>query len=431
MGRKNRRGAARRVEAERQRPGSGRDRMPLTLPGRAGIGWEAEELPGAGITGNPALLTALYRENWLAKRIIDMPSEDMTRAWYELDTELGPEEMEALRRLEARHEIRREITNAIRWARLYGGACALMVLRGQEDRLDRPLDPDSILPGDFQGLLIRDRISGVSPGPELEADLDDPDYGYPAFYDFETETGGPLRVHHSRVLRFIGRDLPGNEEAAEQYWGASELEHIHGELRKRSETSANIARLVFQANVTTLKMSDFGEVLAMGTDGQRRRVLEAMEEQNRMRNSFGLQLLSAGDTYENHPYSFSGLSEVYEAFMMDMAGAAGIPATRLFGRSPQGMNATGESDMKNYYELIDQMRERHLRPALERLLPVMALSLWGFLPRRLEIVFPSLMTADPTAEADIRAKNTDTLIRAAEAGLLTREEARERVLACL
>ena len=66
--------------------------------------------------------------------------------------------------------------------------------------------------------------------------------------------------------------------------------------------------------------------------------------------------------------------------MMDVAGAAEIPATKLFGRSPQGFQSTGESDLRNYYEMVAGLQERHLRPALDRLLPVMAMSCWGFLP---------------------------------------------------
>lgn len=58
-------------------------------------------------------------------------------------------------------------------------------------------------------------------------------------------------------------------------------------------------------------------------------------------SNFGLQVLSAEDAFENHPYSFSGLADIYEKFMSDMAGAAEIPATKLYGRSPDGMNATG------------------------------------------------------------------------------------------
>ena len=367
----------------------------------------------------------MYRESWLTMRIIDMPSEDMTRSWYRLSTALPEEALQELRRLEARHSVKQEITNAIRWARLYGGSLALMVLRGEEDRLDRPLDPDLLLPDCFQGLLVLDRAQGIEPSAELVSDLEDPDFGLPESYTVHLETEGysAVRLHHSRVLRFIGRELPRTEAVREDYWGASEIEHLRDELQKRSAASANIAQLIFQANVTTLKMGDFGELLNSGTDLQKARVMEAMGIENRFRTSFGVQVLSKEDSLENHPYSFAGLSEIYEQFMMDMAGAAEIPATRLFGRSPQGMNATGESDLKNYYELIAQMQERHLRPALEKLLPVMAVSCWGYVPADLEIFFEPVVTTGPLDRVQMLEKLTSSVVTAFGAGLLTREQA--------
>ncbi len=377
------------------------------------------------LTSDPELLTVLYRESWLTMRIIDMPSEDMTRAWYRLSTALPEADLQALRRLEARHSVKQEVTNAIRCARLYVGALALMVIRGEENRLDQPLNPDFLLPDCFQGLLVLDRAQGISPSSELVSDLDDPDFGLPVSYTvhLDTENYRTVTLHHSRVLRFIGRELPRTETVRENYWGASEMEHIWDELQKRSAASANIAQLIFQANITTLRMSDFGELLSAGTDQQRRNMEEAMQLENRLRTSFGLQLLSRDDSLENHAYSFTGLGEIYEQFMMDMAGASEIPATRLFGRSPQGMNATGESDLKNYYELIAQMQERHLRPALEKLLPVMALSCWGFVPSDMEILFEPVMTTGLGERAEIMERLSAPVIDAFSAGLLTREQA--------
>ena len=379
----------------------------------------------SGLTADPERLTAMYRESWLTMRIIDMPSEDMTRAWYRLSTSLPEEALRELSRLEAKHSVKQEITSAIRWARLYGGALAVMVIRGEEDRLDRPLDMDLLLPDCFQGLLVLDRAQGIQPSAELVQDLDDPDFGLPLSYtvDLDTEAYRTVTIHHSRVLRFTGRELPRCEAVRENFWGASEMEHIHDELLKRSAASANIAQLIFQANITTLKMSDYGEVLNCGTDQQRRNVEEAMSLENRFRTSYGLQLLSKDDSLENHAYSFAGLSEIYEQFMMDMSGAAEIPATRLFGRSPQGMNATGESDLRNYYELIAQMQERHLRPALEKLLPVMAVSCWGFVPKDLEITFEPIMTTGPAERAELAQKLAADVIQAYQSGLLTKEEA--------
>ena len=213
------------------------------------------------------------------------------------------------------------------------------------------------------------------------------------------------------------------ETIREEYWGASEMEHIRDELLKRSAASANIAQLIFQANITILKMSDYGDVINSGTEEQKRSLLQAMSMENRFRTSFGVQLLSKEDSFETHACSFAGLSEIYEQFMMDMAGAAEIPATKLFGRSPQGMNATGESDLRNYYDMIASLQERQLRPALEKLLPVMAVSCWGWVPEGLDIVFEPAMTASPMERAELSEKLSAPVIEAFRAGLLTREQA--------
>ncbi len=371
------------------------------------------------------LLTTTYRVSWLAKRIIDMPSEDMTRAWYSLSTSLPDVSLDDMKRLEAIHSVKQELTNAIRWGRLYGGAIALMVIRGEEDKLDQPLDMDMLLPDCFQGLLVLDRTQGIEPSLELVKDLDDPDFGLPAYYtvDLEMDDLHSVRIHHSRILRFIGRELPRSETVAENYWGASELEHIWDELQKRSAASANIAQLIFQANITTLKMGDLGANLAYGSDRLRSSVIETLQNENRLRTSYGLQVMSADDSLENHSYSFTGLSDIYEAFMMDMAGAAEIPATKLFGRSPQGLNATGEADLRNYYDMIAQMQERTLRPALDKLLPVMALSCWGYVPEELTIVFEPVMTSSPAERAELVQKLSGDVIEGDKCGLFTREQA--------
>ena len=383
----------------------------------------------SNLTSRSELLTVTYRESWLAKRIIDMPSEDMTRAWYSLSTTLPEEALHRLYRLEAVHSVKQEITNAIRWARLYGGSIALMVIRGDEDKLDQPLDMDMLLPDCFQGLLVLDRAQGIEPSLELVSDLDDPDFGLPMYYtvNLEMEELTSVRIHHSRILRFIGRELPHMEMVSENYWGASELEHIWDELQKRSATSANIAQLIFQANITTLKMGDLGEHLAYGSNKLQSKVMETLQNENRLRTSYGIQLMSAEDSLETHAYTFSGLSDVYESFMMDMAGAAEIPATKLFGRSPQGMNSTGEADLRNYYDLIAQMQERNLRPALEKLLPVMAISCWGYAPEDMEIVFEPVMTTSPAERAELVQKLSTDVIQAFQAGLLTREQALEEL----
>ena len=306
-----------------------------------------------------------------------------------------------------------------------------MVIRGEERNLEQPLDVEGLAPGCFQGLLVLDRAQGITPSLELETDLDDPDFGLPKYYTVDADLGErtSMTIHHSRLLRFTGRELPRMETVGENYWGASELEHIWDELQKRSATSANIAQLVFQANITTLKMGDFGDGVGMGTMEAKEAIRNLIAEENRFRTSFGLQLLSKDDSMENHSYSFAGLSEVYEAFMMDIAGAAEIPATKLFGRSPQGFQSTGEADMRNYYEMIAGLQERHLRPALERLLPVMAVSCFGYLPENLDFIFNPLATETPEQRAELVDRLSASVIEAYKAGMISRESAVEELKA--
>ena len=385
------------------------------------------------LTRDITALTNTYRGSWLAKKIIDMPAEDMTRNWYTLSTAMPMEELQILKELEARHSVKQEMTNAIRWARLYGGSLALIVAEEAfNDDLSKPLDTELLLPDCFQGLWVLDRTQGITPSIELETDLEDPDYGLPMYYTVDMEIDGivtPVNIHHSRVLRFTGRELPARETIREDFWGASELEHIMDELMRRESASANIAQLIFQANVTTLKSEGAVGTLTMGTNEAKEGLMRAVEIENQMRTSYGIQLLGSGDDMENMPYNFGGLSDIYEQFMMDMAGAAEIPATKLFGRSPDGMNATGESDLRNYYEAIRSLQERMLRPALEKLLPIMAISCWGEVPEDMKIVFEPVMTISMKDQIEMAEKLMGIMKTGVETGIMSVAEARDEMKA--
>lgn len=397
----------------------------------AGLG-EASPLMNSGTFTRSGLsyqidkLTTMYRECSLAKRIIDMPSEEMTRAWYTLESaQIDEKDLSQMRALEAKHNIKQEITNGIRWARLYGGSIAIMVTNDDEYGMDEPLDPNNLYPGCFKGLYIADRTQGITPSIELEDNLNDPDYGLPKYYDVDLDDGEirSVRIHHSRILRFCGRELPHVEMVRNYFWGASELEHSMDEIMQYLATSENIGQLIFQANLLTLKMGNFGSDLLYGSDRMKENIVETIKAENRIRSSYGVQIMSAEDSMENHPYNFGGVAEVKESFMMDVAGAAEIPATILFGRSPQGMNATGEADIRNYYDKIAQQQERVLRPVLEKLLPVMAMSCWGFVPNDLKISFNPVMTISPREKSSLSKESTEEVLAVYKSGLITKEQA--------
>lgn len=391
---------------------------------------QATQYPLTRLTQNYQLLTSLYRDNWITQNIISTIPDDMVRKWYTVSGDASPDRLDTLRRLERRTHIRKSILDGTYWGRLYGGAAGIIMIRGQDD-LSQPLDMDLILPGTFSGLRILDRWSGIYPDLGLVTDPADPDFGLPESYTIRDEASGTLvsQVHHSWIVRFIGRPLPYYEEVAELYWGESELEAIYSELIKRDNVSSNIAALTFRANVNYLETDNLNQMLATNNTEAQRRFWATLQAQSVVESNFGTRLVNKGDVMHNAQYTFTGLPEVYDRVMMDVAGAARTPVTKLFGRSPAGMNATGESDMVNYYDYIDGLRENRLRPILERLLPIMALSAWGEVPDDLDVDFPPLQTPDSGEIADIVEKETQAILSVYQSDLIDAATAQKELKA--
>lgn len=376
------------------------------------------------LTQQYALMDALYRGDWIANRIITTIPEDMTKNWFKLTCTISPEQLAVIENVQRKTHVRERIREGLRWGRLYGGAAAVMMVKGQEDMLEEPLDMDMIMPGDFKGLIVCDRWNGVFPSSELVEDINDPDFGLPEYYTFalsEDNLAGSVQVHHTRVLRFTGRELPFIEKEAEQYWGMSELEHVFAELNKRNSVSANIAQLVFIAHLRVLKMEDLGQMLALADQQTQSDLYNTLSAQNFLMNNMSLQVMSRDDDFQTFDYSFTGLADLYEQFMMDIAGASEIPATKLFGRAPQGMNATGEGDLRNYYDTVKQNQETYLRPVLEKLMPVLCLSALGAIPDDLDFEFNPIRDTSDEERAGLIQQTAAAINSVFQSGIISQK----------
>lgn len=372
------------------------------------------------LTTNYQMLVNLYKSNWVVKRIVNVVAGDMLKPGYRIVSQVDPGAEDRIHRIEQRLRVDQKLKSGIQWARLFGGAGGLMVIDGEED-LAEPLDYDRIMPKSFRGVLIFDCQQGITPGSELVADLADPEFGLPDYYFLSNSAMQSVRVHHSRILRFEGRELPYIDRASNNYWGASELEHCIDEIVKRDNVSWNIAQLTFLANIRILKLFGLeslqGRANKAGVNNLQRRI----ENTNMIMNNNGLLVLGENDEFQSFQYSFAGLGECYDRFMMDISGATEIPVTKLFGRSPAGMNATGEGDMDNYFSMISELQENVLRPIYNKLLPVMFLSEFGAVPDDLDFEFNSQEQLNDLEKSDLNQKNTDSVIRAYDSGLVSQQ----------
>lgn len=382
---------------------------------------EATEYPAIRLTGNYALMNSLYRDNWVVQNVVGIIPDDMTKKWFMAAGALSPEQRAALDAVQRRTGLRESVNEGLRWGRLYGGAAGILWIRGQEALLERPLDLESILPGAFEGLYILDRWCGIAPeaGEVFLQGRPEPEYYTVRFPDGRTAA----RVHHSRVVRFTGRELPYLERMAEQGWGASEVESLYREVVQYDNTTANMAALTFRANIDTMEVQNLDQLFSLTSGEAQRCFWNVMQAQSVLRSNFGYQLVNRGDQVKNTQYTFTGLSDVHESMCLSLSGASRIPMTKLFGRAPAGMNATGESDLQNYYDYVDTLRESVLAPILRRLLPVLCMSALGTVPEDIDLTFPPLWTPTAREVAEIARDKAETVAAVFQAGLLQADTA--------
>jgi len=358
---------------------------------------------------------AMYRGDWIAKRVVNTVADDMTRAWIACtwdgkDTdEEGADELEEA---EQTLQVRAAVNQALRWARAYGGGGFVMGVRGQD--LAQPLDPESVTKGSLAMLYVVDRWR-LAPTGELDGEIG-PHFGQPLNYIL-AETSQV--VHWTRLILFDGAELPWHEWRRNGFWHDSELQVLVQNVRDYASTRQAIASLVYESTVDVVKVDGLG-IAATTKQGEdmvkaRFRVAAASKSINRV------FLLDKEDEYEQKTVAFSGVTEVLEKFMVDICGAADIPMTRLFGRSPGGLNSTGDSDLRNYYDHVAARQEKSMRAPMRRLYEVLVRSALGRMPKDFTFIFEPLWQTSDLDRSIIDKNRADTDTAYVAAGAITEE----------
>ena len=374
------------------------------------------------LSRNRLKLEAMYRSSWLVGQVVDVVAEDMTREGINLRGLDNPKDAEAIQQEMDRLEVWNELANVIKWGRLYGGAIAVILIDGQD--VSTPLDVNTVGKDQFKGLMVLDRWLVLPTLQDLVTEYG-PDFGKPKYYDVIADSLGlsNQKIHYSRIIRFDGVDLPYWQRITENLWGQSVVERLLDRLVAFDSTTTGVAQLVYKAHLRTYKVKGLRAIIAAGGKAFEG-LIKQIEQVRLWQSNEGLTLMDADDEFQTHSYTFAGLDSVLLQFGQQLSGASQIPLVRLFGQSPSGMNATGESDLSNYYDNINQQQERRMRTALGTLLQVVSLSTLGKpLPDSFSFDFASLWQIDDAQKADIAAKVTESICRAEEQGLITTQAA--------
>lgn len=305
-------------------------------------------------------LVNAYRGSWMARKIVDIPALDSCRAWRAWQAKAP--QIEAIEAEEKRLNVKGKVLDARRKARLFGGAAVYMDFG---DDASKPLDIEKVKKGGIRFLTVLTRRQLVA--GDIDTDPLSEFYNRPKEYSLASGSTGQVRIHPSRLTIFYGAELPDRDYATGSVfaWADSVLVPVMDAVKQAESAAANIASLIFEANVDVIAMNGLME--KVGNPAEEEKILRRYGLAAQAKGVNKMLLIDGNEKYERKTVSFATLPDLLDRYGQNAAGAADIPMTRFMSQAPAGMNATGESDLRNYYDRISAGQQLEMEPAMSGL----------------------------------------------------------------
>lgn len=348
-------------------------------------------------------LMNLYTGDGFAKKIVDIFANEMIREWFTVEGDTDKLILGALDEIDGKCKV----TDLIRWARLFGGAVLLLGIDdGQE--LTEPIDYNNIRKLDYLHVFDRHQVWWTHSDVYT---AESKHFGKPEFYHInpivtqQTE----IVVHESRIIKMDGEKLPTQRYVENDYWGDSVLQSVYTQLKHLGVAYGCTANIIEDFIQTILSVNNLSDLLASGNDDLIQKRLNIIDTSRHVANTI---LLDSEESYSKQASSVGGLDGLIDKFTLALASVSNIPATFLMGQSPAGLNATGSSDIRMFYDNIKSEQEDTLRPVLEKIVKIIMLSSeGGFGGRELEnwcIKFNPLWQLTDMETANLRKTIAET-----------------------
>lgn len=368
-------------------------------------------------------LESLFNYNDIAARMVELIPDECFREGFELEIDKDAKDtaksiMSAWDVLDATAKIKEADT----FGRLFGG-CMLVLGADDGQPADKPLQIDRIRTLDFLEAIDRRYMQprtfysrGPKSGSPETYTLSRPGHGFDTAMLFE--------IHESRMIRFGGNQASFLERQRLNYWDHSVLQRPYETIRSFDSTFKAVEILIADGRQGVYKVKNL--ISLLGAQGYSK-LQERMAAVDLTRSALRAIVVDADqEDFTQSQVSFAGLPEVLQMFMLRLASSVRMPVTILMGQSPAGMNSTGDSDFRWFYDQIATRQSNYLEPKVRRLLDVMCSAADGPTAGKpvenLEIEWCSLWTPTAKESAEIDKLKADTAAVYVGADVVTPEE---------
>lgn len=362
----------------------------------------------------------MWRCNAIAARVIELLPREMYREGYDVEIpeerDLSDEICGALKDLRVDEQFRR----AGEFERAYGGAGIFPEINDGQGDLAQPLNESRIVSVGRLHLYEPQEMQPDTWGADGEPEVwllcpVGRRYGVPH-----------TRIHRSRFITWPGIRVTNEQShGTRDGWGDSILTRVLEALRDYDTAFGSAAILTSDFAHGVHKISGLAELASSNADNIIKKRIEILDM---MRSVLRASVIDKEDEYKREQTPVSGLDSLLRELAVRLAAAADYPVTVLFGVSPAGLNATGESDTRLMYDRTSAAQDREL-PRLERLVRLLLLSRMGptngKLPDGYRVTWKPLWQPSQKEQVETRKLQADIDAAYLDRGVLTPEEVTE------
>lgn len=391
---------------------------------------------------NKQKLDELYQTSWTAKKVVDIPVDDMFIFPRKIKG-LTDAEDDKIIQLSKKLGIQDKINKAIKASRVYGSAYIVMMsFDGFDLEDEHSVESTSSLGAcsepltisehfDLQNLLVFSKFEVNISQQDIEFSEYATNFGCPNIYRFR---GGSsvqeLAVHHTRVIPIhYSPELTQSSRysSVQKNAGKSIFSSIYPLINQAFELACATRYLTSEVSIPVMKVPHFQDAQLASVQADRTvDIKKTVEDFNRYKSLYKTVMIDKEMDFSRLEPSFSGFVELFDKYHAMIAAAANIPETRFMGKSPSGLNSTGDSDAQNYAMSVNFNQECILRPIYDRLDPLIFATI-GLQNKVTEYEFKKLIHISDLQKSEVRKNNAQTLGLYLRDGVITEQEARQDI----
>lgn len=341
-------------------------------------------------------LSALFHQSDIARKIVVVPPREMLRQGVEFQTTDLNQKANIVARFTYLDALNQYYLGWI-WGRLFGGA---VIFVGADDGrpANTPLLFDQVRSVKFLQIYDRRYLSIV----RRYQNPAHPKFREPEIYRITSIWGTVSEVHESRLEVFRGALTDEEQRERLDTWDYSTLQNCYAAMRQ-FDTAFKAGELMLRdASQGVFKMKGLMSMIAGGRIADIQTRAQMLDMTRSVARSLFLD--SDGDeSFEKIATQFASVDQMLDRFCNRISAASEIPVTLLMGQAPAGLNATGESDLRVFYDTIKTTQTNDAKPRFERLARLIAKA-QGSDPSLISVNFPPLWQETPEEKADRRLK---------------------------